>query len=439
MTTGYVVVDTETTGLSPAKDRVIEIGAVMLRADGSVEDEWSTLLNPERDLGPVHIHGIHTAEVLNAPHFDAIAGDLSEVLANRVIIGHNVGFDVRFLEAEYRREGWEVDLPYAACLCTMQMAGKALPHIGRKLAVCCSAMGISIENAHCALDDAQATALLFQRLAPAFGGFSLLPSELHLADRLAQVSMPWIPATHVPRVQRTQGEVRQQPFLDRLSSQIPPIPGAEFQNQYLALLDRALMDRFVSHREADALVALADELGLGRETVAELHGEYLRALVELARADDVITDQERADLDSVVELLGIDPAVLSALLTAPRRAQARAQTVGAQTAGGAAESGGQGAEHIQRPARAAIAVDVEPFKLNAGDMIVFTGAMAHERSELEAKATAVGLLPHAGVTKKVKLVVAADPDSMSGKAQKAANYGIPIVTEAAFLKLVDAL
>jgi hypothetical protein len=55
MTYGYAVVDTETTGLGPRTHRIIEIAAVGLRADGSVEDEWSTLLNPGRDLGRTDI------------------------------------------------------------------------------------------------------------------------------------------------------------------------------------------------------------------------------------------------------------------------------------------------------------------------------------------------------------------------------------------------
>ncbi|MDR1189878.1 MAG: hypothetical protein LBK95_20895 [Bifidobacteriaceae bacterium] len=69
-------------------------------------------------------------------------------------------------------------------------------------------------------------------------------------------------------------------------------------------------------------------------------------------------------------------------------------------------------------------------------MIVFTGEMSRPRAALEGMARDAGLVPHPGVTKKVAVVVAADPDSLSGKARKAAGYGIPIITEAAFLRLV---
>ena len=70
----YAVIDTETTGLLPShRHRVIEIAVVLLDARGQVEDEWVTLLNPQRDLGPQHIHGILTADVLDAPEFDDVA------------------------------------------------------------------------------------------------------------------------------------------------------------------------------------------------------------------------------------------------------------------------------------------------------------------------------------------------------------------------------
>ena len=64
----YAVIDTETTGLSPRlRHRIVELAVVLVDESGQVEDEFCTLLNPERDLGPQHIHGIRGAEVINAP------------------------------------------------------------------------------------------------------------------------------------------------------------------------------------------------------------------------------------------------------------------------------------------------------------------------------------------------------------------------------------
>ena len=59
----YAVVDVETTGLRPSwHDRVVEIAIVHVDDAGTIEAEWCTLVNPQRDLGPQHIHGITAAE-----------------------------------------------------------------------------------------------------------------------------------------------------------------------------------------------------------------------------------------------------------------------------------------------------------------------------------------------------------------------------------------
>lgn len=56
------MVDVETTGLNPRVDRVVQIAVTQMRADGAVEGAWSTLVNPGRDPGPSHIHGITAAD-----------------------------------------------------------------------------------------------------------------------------------------------------------------------------------------------------------------------------------------------------------------------------------------------------------------------------------------------------------------------------------------
>ena len=72
----FAVVDVETTGLFPrANDRVVEIAIVQLDG-GDISDEFVTLINPQRDVGPTRIHGIAARDVLNAPTFGEVAGDV---------------------------------------------------------------------------------------------------------------------------------------------------------------------------------------------------------------------------------------------------------------------------------------------------------------------------------------------------------------------------
>jgi hypothetical protein len=101
------VIDVETTGFSPRHgDRIVELAIVVIHAHGPVLREFVTLLNPERDIGPTHIHGLTASDVRHAPRFADIAGLVTETLAGcTAIAGHNIAFDHRFLKAEFERLG----------------------------------------------------------------------------------------------------------------------------------------------------------------------------------------------------------------------------------------------------------------------------------------------------------------------------------------------
>ena len=106
--TGYTVIDFETTGFSPQKhDRVVEVGVVYVDPDGTVGDRWGTLVNPERDMGAIHVHGIRASDVHRAPTFAQIAPHLLRALAGRTLVAHNARFDVAFLEHELQRSGFQ--------------------------------------------------------------------------------------------------------------------------------------------------------------------------------------------------------------------------------------------------------------------------------------------------------------------------------------------
>ena len=97
------VIDCETTGLS-SRDRIIEIAVVVLEPTTlEVVDEYDTLINPCRDVGPEHIHRINASMVQAAPTFEEIAGDLADRLEDHVLVAHNLPFDVRMVRGEYAR------------------------------------------------------------------------------------------------------------------------------------------------------------------------------------------------------------------------------------------------------------------------------------------------------------------------------------------------
>lgn len=136
----FGVISIETTGLFPAyHDRIIEIAVVNVDGD-RVTDEWVTLVNPERDIGPTRVHGISARQVVAAPTFQLIAGDLVERLADRVLVGHNGRFQGDFIEYELGRLGHRVDC--TQILCTMTLA-QGLGISGRSLHACCESLGLA--------------------------------------------------------------------------------------------------------------------------------------------------------------------------------------------------------------------------------------------------------------------------------------------------------
>jgi DNA polymerase-3 subunit epsilon len=195
-------------------------------------------------------------------------------------------------------------------------------------------------------------------------------------------------------------------WLDRITSTLPRNPEPRI-DAYLDILEQAMLDMYLSAHEEEALVEVATNLGLQRNQLTAIHATYLDSLAIAAWADGVVTDDEHERLTSVAGMLGLPPDLV-------RIALERAERVSPMSTPGAT------------------------FKLRAGDQVVFTGELSVPRDKWVALAVDVGLI-HGGVSKKTKLVVAADPDSQSGKAAKARSYGIPVVKEAAFARLLADL
>lgn len=412
---GFAVLDFETTGLWPeGTDRVAEVAIIHMDENGAISGRWETLINPCRDLGAQRIHGIRADEILDAPLFGDVAEELLELLEGRAIVAHNASFDLRFLRAELGRLGatLEARIPH---LCTMQLGRRFLPGAGRTLIDCCRAFDIDYADYHQAMADAQATAELltaFIQSEHEWGGWGdalVEASEVRWVRRRApRMAAPARAnerrAAWKKRGAATRRERTAEDFMKRLIVEIPPpLVASEVEDEYLALLDRALLDRVLSAHEIEELFAYADARGIARGRCEELHLEYFAALTRLAWEDHVLTEEEREDLTRVAQLLCIPEAELKRALLPPEGM-------------------------LEAESRAAGAV--RGMALQAGDELVLTGEMKRQRSEWKEILEARGLIVKGGVSKKVKLLIAADPDSLSGKAKKAREYGIPIVGEA---------
>ena len=162
MSQRYVAVDIETTGLDPYTDRIIEVAAVVFDED-EIVDEWSSLVDPGRDV-PAFITtltGITEQMLGDAPSLFSLRGRLQRLLSDYVIVGHNVDFDMGFLEQERIGMGQHR-------LDTVTLASILLPAAGRYNLIDLSRL-LDLSQArgsreHRALGDARLTVALFHAL-----------------------------------------------------------------------------------------------------------------------------------------------------------------------------------------------------------------------------------------------------------------------------------
>ena len=156
----YIVFDIETTGFSSIRDRIIEIGAVKV-VNGEIVDRFSTFVNPERPI-PFEITNLTSITdqmVMEYPTIETILPQFLEFVGGGVLVAHNAGFDVGFIEQNCRNQAIEQKFTYVD---TVALARILLPTLSKyKLNIVAKALGISLENHHRAVDDAGATAEIF--------------------------------------------------------------------------------------------------------------------------------------------------------------------------------------------------------------------------------------------------------------------------------------
>ncbi len=383
MADSFVVLDCETTGLGK-HDRVVEIAAVVLEGPKlEIVDEFDTLVNPERDTGPVHIHGVTASMVELAPTFSEIAGALADVLHDRVVVAHNLNFDTRMLGYEFSRI--EGDFDFGAGVCTLRATNKALP-------AACEHFSIRSEGEyHRALTDARATAQLLRAAVSSPAG-DACRFDLLTAPAITTVRREFVGEEDCGFLCRSLG-----------SMSYPTDDNAEAE--YLNMLDWCLDDAVITSEEWAEMTGLANELGLSGQETDELHERYFHALVTNAERDGIITKAENATLSMVANALHI-----SDLVVIPEITEAPAMP-----------------------------------DLEKGMGVCFTGSVVVDgeqlkREALEAIADKSGLRPLGSVTKKhCDLLVAADVSSASGKAATARKFGIPVVSVADFLEAASEL
>lgn len=159
----YAVIDVETTGGSPANDRIIEIAVIIF--DGNrITDSYTTLVNPKKQIDPyvTKLTGISDDMVLNAPTFEEIHQRILEMTHESIFVAHNVKFDFGMIRQEYKRLGIDFNRRQ---LDTVNLARKVLPGFNSySLGNICDSLGIEITDRHRAFGDAEATVKLLEMI-----------------------------------------------------------------------------------------------------------------------------------------------------------------------------------------------------------------------------------------------------------------------------------
>src|SRR5438876_6077612 len=163
-----IAIDTETSGLDPAKAWVVEVAAVRICA-GRLDEGGllRRLVRPGEPIPPEasRIHGIDDAAIADAPPFKAVWPDVLDFITGSVLIAHTVGFDLAVLQRECARAGLDWHSPRT--LDTRLLAELVQPNLaGFTLEQLAAWLDVKAENRHSAAGDALATARIFLALLP---------------------------------------------------------------------------------------------------------------------------------------------------------------------------------------------------------------------------------------------------------------------------------
>jgi len=157
----YAIIDIETTGQSAAKGKITEI-AIYLHNGYEITSSFSSLINPECYIPGfiTSLTGIDNEMVKNAPKFYEVARQIVEITQDKIFVAHNVSFDYKFIQEEFKRLGYDYQ---RKTMCTVRMGRKYIPgYRSYSLGKICDELGISINGRHRAAGDALATTKLFE-------------------------------------------------------------------------------------------------------------------------------------------------------------------------------------------------------------------------------------------------------------------------------------
>jgi DNA polymerase-3 subunit epsilon len=163
----YTVFDTETTGLNPQQDAIIQVGATRLVGGKLLKSEsFDQLVDPQRMIpaATIPIHGITQDMVTGKPTIEAVLPAFHAYAQDSVLVAHNAAFDMRFLQLQEERTGVKFSQPV---LDTLLLSAVLHPQQeSHRLEAIAERFNVTVVGRHTALGDALVTAEVFQKMIP---------------------------------------------------------------------------------------------------------------------------------------------------------------------------------------------------------------------------------------------------------------------------------
>ncbi|MDT8910315.1 3'-5' exonuclease [Amycolatopsis sp. PS_44_ISF1] len=302
----FTAIDVKTTGLRTG--RVVELGAVRVRADGTVRGELATLVSPGCAVPPGP-HRIDGAELALAPSFGDVLGPLLDLCRGAVVVAHDLESTWGFLTAEAARS--DVRLPVPPGISTLRAAREKLRLPNYRLGTVARALGLGDYPPYLASASAKVCAQVVTALVGAHGLRFPEPAALPEWPRFASGGRI---------LRRPEADAVEYGWMSEVVDRVVAGPSdATVAQAYLDLLAESVADQHLSEAEVWALAGLAADGGLAEPDVRRIHGGFVSALRSVAEADGVVTVAEDRELRQVAAALGVPEVVAGLRPTAAGR------------------------------------------------------------------------------------------------------------------------
>ncbi len=296
------IVDIETTGLSPGGDRILELAVVRIEPGGAPNLIFDTLINPRRRVSATEIHGITDDDVVDAPPFEDVAGNVTAALAGSVIAAYNVYFDARFIQHELSRVGVAGFPPHLCLMYLRPMLG-----LGRRCSLedACRSHGIHGGVSHHAANDALSGAGLWSLYLDSLGSRGIRTFGELANLKAYKFTNSFSEDLLSPSV---TGSLRMATRLKSRSSAAKAVgvkPVREDKStalgEYWDALTGALADLVLTGDEIEYLKAKRTSLQLTDDEVRWLHGRAVAGILADMSTDHAIDAAEATSLHGIMQ------------------------------------------------------------------------------------------------------------------------------------------